>query len=99
MPEGQADELREALLQLGHDRVGDLRRRPRPLLRLAAAPLLDVGFGLVRTELHRRRVEQHLEALGELAGDGLPLGADLDARVDPPPWLDRAGGQERARWP
>src|SRR5262245_20097961 len=71
-PERLGDVLREASFELRHDRRPDFVRRPCAIP-IDRAPVLEVGVVVVQPELHRRGVDQRLEALTELEAD-LPAG-------------------------
>src|ERR1051326_4271322 len=77
--EGAPDEGRKTLLELRGHRLRDLARGPGALLRRLARPQLDVSVGLVQAELHGDGVDQHLEALAELDGEGPGAVARLHA--------------------
>jgi len=67
-------------LELGRHRVGDLRGAPGALLRLTAGPQVEIGVLVLQPEPHRDRVDQLLEAIAELAGDGLRTVTGFDHR-------------------
>src|SRR5437870_3286170 len=52
-------------LDLRGDRLGDLPRAARTLLRRLARPQVDVRVGVVEPELHGDGVDEHLELLAE----------------------------------
>src|SRR3972149_5579161 len=99
--ERSTDELREALLQLGRHRLGDLPRGPGPLARRDARPLPQVGPGVQPAApqpdrddapLHRGRVDQPVARLAELERPGVGPVPGLDPRGDAPPSYDPVGG-------
>src|SRR5919199_5831808 len=77
-PERAADIRGEAVLDLLRDGRRHFRRRSRALARLAAGPELEISVGAVDAELHGRRVDELLEAVAELVGDGVPSVPRLD---------------------
>src|SRR5438034_108913 len=62
--EGGGDDLGEPVLEVRDDDVRDLARRAPSLLRLATAPQLEIGLGVLEPELHGHGIDQQLEALG-----------------------------------
>src|SRR2546430_3969765 len=100
--EGERDEFGEAVFELGGD-GGRHVARGAGTVAVGRTPVLEVGVLVVHAELHGDRVDERLEALGELKGDlvgavtrlhgsgNVLPGDDAVARHQPPMnWASRA---------
>src|SRR5262245_33569368 len=89
--EGERDELREALLELGGHGGADLTGRAGALA-AGGGPVLEIGLLVVRPRLHGQGIDEGLEPLRQRERDLVGVVLRLDGGGNVPPLDDAVRG-------